>query len=445
MNRVSPLLLTAVAIIAFTILTEGMLGVFFPMPLMTIGNRTSDNARLYGWGFAPYERLYNSDPDTGAIYTDIANGRGWRDVDHQMVAEPSTRRILILGDSNTFGANVVREQTYPRVLETLLRQRGASVEVISMAYGGWATDQELEALVNEGLSYRPDLVLVQFTINDLDENAHGRTAETRQSLRKPFYYQLDESETLRRHENANFHETTPTGIVHKFATAMLGRSELFKRAYVLYDRLRHERQRKPLNGYPLDARQIAQARMAFGIGPESPLDHYLQSRIGRHLDGTELSQAISASGYQRHREGLERVLSDVWLNQYWEPEHFHLKPPDPNSYPWRLYMALMRAIRARLPPTVPLLLLSDHEQGYYDWQRFWHRIAEDEETRTAFFAVNQRLADFAKNAGIEIVHAQRPHTRFRLDPHPNADGHRAMALNIADHLLRHHREFSIAP
>jgi len=75
--------------------------------------------------------------------------------------------------------------------------------VLNIRYGGWGTDQSIEALQTEGLAYEPDYVILEFTRNDLTDNAYMRDESRRTS--KPFYYPLDGAEdSLLRHENSEF-------------------------------------------------------------------------------------------------------------------------------------------------------------------------------------------------------------------------------------------------
>ena len=107
----------------------------------------------------------------------------------------------------TFGATVPSDKVYTRVLEDMLRQDGYNVEVINIGYGGWGTDQELEALRNEGVRYKPNLVIIQFCSNDLTDNlVFANSDEQKEALRagvhralKPFYYTISDDGRLLRH------------------------------------------------------------------------------------------------------------------------------------------------------------------------------------------------------------------------------------------------------
>jgi hypothetical protein len=85
---------------------------------------------------------------------------------------PHTFRILVLGDSVTFGHGAVYEQTYPRLLEDRLRAWQPTVDwqVWNAAVPGYNTSQELAHLLEVGDRFQPDLVIVGFFFNDLFDN-----------------------------------------------------------------------------------------------------------------------------------------------------------------------------------------------------------------------------------------------------------------------------------
>lgn len=77
--------------------------------------------------------------------------------------------ILGLGDSFTFGQGVAWEETYLRRLEARLNSdpvRRTPVVTVNAAKPGWNTVNELRFLTERGFSYRPGMVIVQFTLND---------------------------------------------------------------------------------------------------------------------------------------------------------------------------------------------------------------------------------------------------------------------------------------
>ena len=71
------------------------LRVFAPYQVATIGHREAPNAKRYGWGFGPGETIRIRDPDTGKVYVDKANSRGWRDREHTIENPDNRFRIGI--------------------------------------------------------------------------------------------------------------------------------------------------------------------------------------------------------------------------------------------------------------------------------------------------------------------------------------------------------------
>jgi len=122
-------------------------------------------------------------PSSQGMYAGVPvsfNRFGLRDQARSMERAPETTRIVVLGDSMTFGMGVVEEETFPRVAETLLnttRPRGsASVEVLNFGLPGYNTLHQLAQLKELGLAFHPDVVVVAFFYNDVE-------LSTAQSLR----------------------------------------------------------------------------------------------------------------------------------------------------------------------------------------------------------------------------------------------------------------------
>jgi len=78
-------------------------------------------------------------------------------------------RILILGDSYTFGVYVDDAQTYCAVLESSLRRRGKKVVVLNAGYAdGYETDEQYCWLVNQGIAFHPTIIVLGlFAGNDI--------------------------------------------------------------------------------------------------------------------------------------------------------------------------------------------------------------------------------------------------------------------------------------
>jgi hypothetical protein len=126
------------------------------------------------------------------------NSLGFRDDrEYPLEKRPSTFRILVLGDSVTFGHGSVAEHTYPFLLEQKLKAWRPDVDwqVWNLAVPGYNTSQELAHLLEVGPSYKPDLVIIGFFDNDLiddyDVKPASRTeiavADVKSLLRRYWY------------------------------------------------------------------------------------------------------------------------------------------------------------------------------------------------------------------------------------------------------------------
>jgi hypothetical protein len=76
------------------------------------------------------------------------------------------RRVVVLGDSFTFGQDVSDDETYCRQLEQLL----PDTEVLNFGVHGYGHDQMLLYLQEEGVKYRPDVVVLGFLYDDMERN-----------------------------------------------------------------------------------------------------------------------------------------------------------------------------------------------------------------------------------------------------------------------------------
>jgi GDSL-like Lipase/Acylhydrolase family len=97
------------------------------------------------------------------------NAAGLRDDrDLPRAKPPGTFRVVVLGDSFTFGGKVQVDETFTADLERELRRGDPSrtAEVLNFAVPGYNTEQEMLSLKEAGLAYEPDLVIVNFVLND---------------------------------------------------------------------------------------------------------------------------------------------------------------------------------------------------------------------------------------------------------------------------------------
>jgi hypothetical protein len=96
------------------------------------------------------------------------NALGLRGAALQRVKPPGSLRILVLGDSFTFGFGVEDRETFSARLEELLSERlERRIEVLNAGVPGWNAAHYLLFLREPGLELDPDLVLVALMENDV--------------------------------------------------------------------------------------------------------------------------------------------------------------------------------------------------------------------------------------------------------------------------------------
>jgi lysophospholipase L1-like esterase len=95
------------------------------------------------------------------------NSHGMRD-DEPRSEDSGVRRVVVLGDSFTFGFGVSGNETYPNVLERLLNESsgGDRFEVLNLGVGGYATRDAVLTLQHKGMRWNPELVVLGYTLND---------------------------------------------------------------------------------------------------------------------------------------------------------------------------------------------------------------------------------------------------------------------------------------
>lgn len=119
---------------------------------------------LIGWRLAPNQSCRQRTVEYDVEYK--TNGKGLRDdEEHTYRNDSGGKRIIILGDSHTFGQGVPLEETFGKVLE---EKTGA--EVLNLGVAGYDAGQYYLALKAEGMKYDPDIVVLDFYfLNDIDE------------------------------------------------------------------------------------------------------------------------------------------------------------------------------------------------------------------------------------------------------------------------------------
>lgn len=94
------------------------------------------------------------------------NSAGFRD-DEYTLERNHRHRIILLGDSLTFGWGVEKEESFEHRLEEQLDGESPT-ELINFAAGNYNTVQQVNLFLDVGLAYEPDQVVVFYFINDAE-------------------------------------------------------------------------------------------------------------------------------------------------------------------------------------------------------------------------------------------------------------------------------------
>ena len=165
------LLLVITSVGLTLVVVEFLLARFFPQKTMdfVLGNRAAMFAESDAFVMAPVPNFQGYERETEYDVAVELNSYGYRQAEFARQTLDQ-RRILVIGDSFTFGAGVEGEEAYPRLLEGLLDSDYAGrIEVINAGVPGRYVDEYYLELKERGLPLEPDLVLVGFFVgNDID-------------------------------------------------------------------------------------------------------------------------------------------------------------------------------------------------------------------------------------------------------------------------------------
>lgn len=102
------------------------------------------------------------------------NSLGFRGRDHEFEKPPGVFRIVVIGDSFTYGVGASEGATYPDRIEAALDARSPDrVEVINLGVRRYWPEPEALVLEHYGLRYSPDLVITGVPANDFNDTRAG--------------------------------------------------------------------------------------------------------------------------------------------------------------------------------------------------------------------------------------------------------------------------------
>ena len=102
------------------------------------------------------------------------NNKGFRGQDFIYDKKDGVKRILVFGDSFTYGMGCADNEYYCYKLQESLNSKygQGKWEVLNFGVGAVGTAMELALYKNEGIRYDPDIVIIQFFSNDPGDSAY---------------------------------------------------------------------------------------------------------------------------------------------------------------------------------------------------------------------------------------------------------------------------------
>jgi lysophospholipase L1-like esterase len=135
------------------------------------------NDPVLGWRPSP-NMTYRSRVFDATFTT---NSRGLRDSERSLETIPGVERIVVLGDSFTWGWGVNDHEVFPRILESKLQ----GTEVINLGVTAYGLAQEFAYLKLEGALYRPNTVILAFCQNDIFREGPSSSAQETRPATNP--------------------------------------------------------------------------------------------------------------------------------------------------------------------------------------------------------------------------------------------------------------------
>jgi lysophospholipase L1-like esterase len=177
LNRLRSLLaslaLVTTSLVVCLLVIEGGLRLFWTgYYLKNPGGYARPSATL-GWENKPSVTVDYGEPEFSTLVRH--NAFGFRSPEIPLEKPDGVCRVLVLGDSFTYGVGVENEETFVARIEEL----DPRLQVINAGVNGYGTAQELLTLTEKGLEFEPDLVIVAFFWNDVANSYKRQVARFR--------------------------------------------------------------------------------------------------------------------------------------------------------------------------------------------------------------------------------------------------------------------------
>jgi lysophospholipase L1-like esterase len=153
------------ALLVTLILTEIVLRTFNLAPTTGVATVNEFEFNTIPGIFAPNQKLV--DTRKPKLSHDVAiNSLGYRGVNFSLKKPSGEKRVLIVGDSLTYGDFVDNDQTLPSFLEAKLNEKCDGIRVINAGLGGSSITEHIN-IVERSMAISPDVVVLVFYENDI--------------------------------------------------------------------------------------------------------------------------------------------------------------------------------------------------------------------------------------------------------------------------------------
>ena len=234
-------------------------------------------------------------------------------------------RIAVVGDSIAFGNLLPEEAAFPYQLERLLNEDEDRYEVLNFAVGGYDIVQEVASVEHKVMGFRPDLVVLAYSTNDVGIVSMNAEYLTR----------------LKEHQQSFFFGSH----LFRFIDRKLGRARLAE-ATTQVNRAAVFRERYRDSIDPIGEDETRLRELMASVPNQATIQWYRDDfRIGR------IRHALGELARLRERGGFEVVVLVIpWLN--WGDD----------GYPYGMVheIVAMEAARAGFPVVDPIEELARH-------------------------------------------------------------------------------------
>jgi len=170
------IVLVVVTLIIFIIVFEIILRIFFPQPTLIVIQKSVKTLNIFKESsylpseLIPGKEVRHIGPENDWDVNVKINSKGLRDREFDYNKPRDRYRVLVMGDSFTFGFGVNLNDTYAKIIEKLLDENSNKrVEVINSGFAsGKSIDTAYLFFKEEGYKYNPDIVIYGYLpANDL--------------------------------------------------------------------------------------------------------------------------------------------------------------------------------------------------------------------------------------------------------------------------------------